>query len=280
MVVSRAMLNKLLSTEDLLVVKNATGEKSYEYHNVKLITTDTLKWMHPGANEAQKYSWNEMTLDFFFPKKNIIRTVRLKSCWAAFAKVQRINIMSWLSHHLINYNKNPFHQIYDPKKIAFPKNLRASACLVGAALTDITHEELAERYANRGVFKNGWIYPEEEYHTIAKDVETALLTRDHERSYFFPKCSGVDTLAYDCLPKTVNQALGFLFFSQREQIIRLIKSKHHLNDDRATMMKAKGGVPIDFFSDFCIAGDTSYSLKQLKDFHQKKILHVNALKAQ
>jgi hypothetical protein len=32
----------------------------------------------------------------------------------------------------------------------------------------------------------------------------------------------LDTLAYDCLPKTVNQALGFLFFSHRQQVVRLM----------------------------------------------------------
>ena len=66
------------------------------------------------------------------------------------------------------------------------------------------------------MYRDGWVYPEEKYKQVLHVPEVALAAADHQREYFFPECSDFDTLAYDCLAKTMNQALGCLFFSQRE----------------------------------------------------------------
>ena len=45
---------------------------------------------------------------------------------------------------------------------------------------------------------------------------------------FFPPSNSGDMLVYDCLPKTINQALRFPFFTHRDQIIRLMKFNLHV----------------------------------------------------
>jgi len=52
--------------------------------------------------------------------------------------------------------------------------------------------------------------------------------QDDSLDHFFPPCSDLDILAYDCVPKTVNQSVGFVFFSHRQQVIRLIQSHHKM----------------------------------------------------
>ena len=58
----------------------------------------------------------------------------------------------------------------------------------------------------------------------------------------------MDTLAYDCLLKTVNQALGFLFFSHRQQVVRLMQLHHQITVDDAIKLKSRGGVAIQALS--------------------------------
>ena len=86
-----------------------------------------------------------------------------------------------------------------------------------------------------------------------------LMQAETSRVHFFPPCSDLDTLAYDCLPKTANQALGCLFFSHRQQVIRLMQAHHHIPRDKAIEMKARGGVSIKALTDFAIQGNTAYS---------------------
>jgi hypothetical protein len=94
-----------------------------------------------------------------------------------------------------------------------------------------------------------------------------LAAADHQKEIFFPPCSNKDTLAYDCLPKTVNQALGCLFFTKREQLIRLLKLHYKKCSKAAIMMKGKqGGVSIKVLRDFAISDNLIYSFKHMVTF--------------
>ena len=88
----------------------------------------------------------------------------------------------------------------------------------------MTEEELEAHYRNRKRVPNDWIYPEEKYHHIDKEPwVTFKEAQSCRHEYFLPESSSLNTLAYDCLAKTINQALGFLFFSHHDQISRLIE---------------------------------------------------------
>ena len=98
-----------------------------------------------------------------------------------------------------------------------PNQYKDASRLVGAAHQNITHEELAESYLHPRRYAEGWIYRDPELQTVnltpSEFIDQAPLKF---RTLFFPECSDMDTLAYDCLAKTINQALGFMFFSKRE----------------------------------------------------------------
>ena len=57
-----------------------------------------------------------------------------------------------------------------------------------------------------------------------------------------------------------------MFFSQREQVIRLIMAHFRFGTERAARLKARGGVPVEIFKDFMINGDKSFSLTHIKTF--------------
>jgi len=86
----------------------------------------------------------------------------------------------------------------------------------------------------------------------------------------------LDTLAYDCLPKTVNQALGFLFFSHRHQVIRLMQLHHRITRDQAISLKSRGGVAIQAHTDFAVHGNETFSFKRIAQFSLRHINSVNA----
>ena len=90
-------------------------------------------------------------------------------------------------------------------------------------------------------------------------MRDAELTLDH----FFPACSDFDTLAYDCLPKTVNKAFGFLFFSYRQQVVLLMQLHYKITIEEAIKLKSRGGVAIQALKDFAIKDDTAYSFKRI-----------------
>ena len=98
------------------------------------------------------------------------------------------------------------------------------------------------------------------------DPETKLAFTDTYTDVFFPEFSNKDTLAYDCMPKTINQALGFPFFTHRDQIIRLISLKEKYDGSRSQAFKARGGITMSCLDDFVITDDVSYSIKQEKLF--------------
>jgi hypothetical protein len=88
----------------------------------------------------------------------------------------------------------------------------------------------------------------------------------------------LDTLAYDCLPKTVNQALGFLFFSHRQQVVRLMQIHHRITVDDAIKLKSRGGVAIQALTDFAIHDGRTYSFKRIAQFSRTRINRVNAFR--
>ena len=92
-----------------------------------------------------------------------------------------------------------------------------------------------------------------------------MLMKEAEWSleHFFPSCSDFETLAYDCLPKTVNQALGFLFFSHRQLVTRLMQLHHRITLVDAIKLKSRGGVAIQALTDFAIQDDMTYSFKRI-----------------
>ena len=127
-------------------------------------------------------------------------------------------------------------------------------------------------------YQEKWIYPDEKLRYLNDDPFTLMQEPEWSRAHFFPTCSDFDTLAYDCLPKTVNQALGFLFFSQRKQVIRLIMMDHKITLDDAIKLKSRGGVAIQALTDFAIQGDRTYSFKTIAEFSRTCIDYLNCLR--
>ena len=135
--------------------------------------------------------------------------------------------------------------------------LKRASTLVGVAINDVTHAQLIHAYISSNKYIKGWIYSDEGYQRIVDDFEAEMDSRAANGIYF-SEVSNKDTLAYDCLPKTINQAMGTLIFSSREQVLRLIKDHYSISSSKAAILKARGGVPIEIFKDFVIRGEVTY----------------------
>jgi len=68
----------------------------------------------------------------------------------------------------------------------------------------MTHDDIKKAYLENVQYREGWMYPEENYHHVNEKPTDEFLSRDHQREIFFPKCSSSNAMAYECLPKTVN----------------------------------------------------------------------------
>ena len=112
-----------------------------------------------------------------------------------------------------------------------PPHFSIASSLVGAAMDDLKHEDLMQQYANPREYQDKWIYPDEMLQYYNDDPVALMKEAESCFNHFFPACSDSDTLAYDCLPKTVNQTVGFLFFSHRKQVVRLMQLHHKITDE-------------------------------------------------
>jgi hypothetical protein len=94
-------------------------------------------------------------------------------------------------------------------------------------------KELEELKENPPDVAQGWIYPEVRYHYVHNKLNEiqnrlqASIINNWAAELFIPEGSKQDILAHDCLGKTMNQALGFEFFTQREQMVRLTSLGKH-----------------------------------------------------
>ncbi len=143
-------------------------------------------------------------------------------------------------------------------KLYIPKYLREGGLLVGAAQGDLTHEQLLDlRNKDSDTRTLGPIYPDLELVFDPQQIENALGRREEDWKVFMPPC-GADQLGFDCAAKTINMLLGFQFFTQREQIVRLI-NLHVMNKEKSKKQKAMGGVLMHQLEDFAINGDEALS---------------------
>ena len=142
---------------------------------------------------------------------------------------------------------------------------KKASTLIGASINDATHAQLIDAYINPDKGVKSWFYSEEGYQRIVDNFEADMDSRA-ANGIFFLAFASINTIAYDCLTKTINQAMGALIFSHREQVLRLIKDHYNFGSNRAAMLKAKGGFPVEIFKDFVISGDVTYSIKHLTSF--------------
>ena len=108
------------------------------YFDVKLVSNSHLKWI-PEVDEDGKEtivkSFNHVAVWIWFPKQNVIRPVRVCNCIMAFAKFQRMVIISYITRE-ITYEKLP--------PLNIPRMFKNGGNLIGAALGDILPDELEE----------------------------------------------------------------------------------------------------------------------------------------
>jgi hypothetical protein len=255
----------LMHKEEALNV--VEGEYSETYHDVWLAIGWGIRWqLEVGQTKPDRHQWDIMILPFYFPSDAKLREVKISTCFRAFTKPQRANIISWVRDWLVKKN-------YVMRNVGIPKHLAAAGSLVGAAIDDLKHEDLMQQYLDPRDYQDKWIYPDERLRHIHRDPQSVM--QDDSLDHFFPTCSDLDILAYDCVPKTVNQSVGFLLFSHRQQVIRLIQSHHHITLEEAIKLKARGGVAFQALKDFAIKGNTAYSFTRLTGFSLQNILKVN-----
>ena len=89
--------------------------------------------------DSRHYHWSRLCLWLYFPKQNIARLALVHTLLPAFEKPQRSVIMSWIYTWL----KMPRDEgEFDMKAMELPHHLAKASLLVGAAIDDLTHEEI------------------------------------------------------------------------------------------------------------------------------------------
>lgn len=80
--------------------------------------------------------------------------------------------------------------------------------------------------------------------------------------YFFPDCLQQQE-GFDCAVRAVNSALGFLLFSHRQQVVRLIQSQAKKGEEEAKGQKQRGGLNFKFLQDFAVSDKFAYSFSRI-----------------
>ena len=247
MVKTPAAFQNLVAKENVIFDSWEGSDYKYNSFDVWLVADSEIFWILPetpkGEKAEKEFTWHFVAVEIYLPLANKIYKVALAPCISCFEKPQRANIMSWLKKKLIDGK-------YDLKKFGAPQHLKAASTLIGAAMEDVTQQDLEEQKENPQLSKEGWIYSEAEHQRVVKNLDYEICVAKELKKIFFPESSKEATLSYDCLPKTINQAMGCLFFSRREQLVRLIKLYNQKNQDVAAKVKASGGVPLEAFKDF------------------------------
>jgi hypothetical protein len=91
---------------------------------------------------------------------------------------------------------------------------------------------------------SGWIYPnlEDQFEPNEEEILNSLFFRETQgRKYFFPACGGQQE-GFDCAARAINTALGFPFFTRREQVVRLLEKQKKINQQTAKERKSRGGI--------------------------------------
>ncbi len=86
------MLSK--KEEKSIVIKRESkdGEKSIKFRQSfkhVILLKEYIYWLYPidwKQGQPIEYTWNTMSMRFFFPKRNMIYAVALKPCIGAFSK--------------------------------------------------------------------------------------------------------------------------------------------------------------------------------------------------
>jgi len=130
------------------------GEYTENYFDVWVVTDRGITWQpEEGKKHAEYWEWGNMVMTFYFPKKAFLRKVKISTCFLAFIKLQRANIISsardWLGKNGYTY-----------RTLGMPMHLAAAGSLVGAAIDDMKHEELIKLYDNPREYQNKCIYPD------------------------------------------------------------------------------------------------------------------------
>ena len=66
-------------------------------------------------------------------------------------------------------------------------------------------------------------------------------------------------------------ALGFLFFTRREQVVRMIQRQRHISYDKAKQLKKLGGLFFEDMKDFAVSDKYAYNFNRVAKFDQSCI---------
>jgi hypothetical protein len=84
--------------------------------------------------------------------------------------------------------------------------------------------------------------------------------------YFFEQPTPMGKLLNDCLVHSINYALRFPYFVDREQVGRLVMLKQNMTQEKMAADKKRGGVTMSAFKDFFLKDGKSFSAKLFAHF--------------
>ena len=122
-ILKRGALERLMEEEN--PEKVVEGKSSQRYFDVWLAIDRGISWQPlEGKKQTDYHEWGNMVLTFYFPNKAFLRKVKISTCFQAFVKPQRANIVSWARDWL---GKNG----YQMRKVGIPMHLAAAGSLLG-----------------------------------------------------------------------------------------------------------------------------------------------------
>lgn len=128
-------------------------------YDIKINETFGVEWWTTRKNLPLKtlLHWDRLYVQFYFPEQNILCNVVMSTCLQAFTKPQRAVIVSFIRTWLRAHGKE-LNPKFEMSLVGIPHHLRRVGALVGAAPTDITHEQVGNLYANGKDCCDGYIY--------------------------------------------------------------------------------------------------------------------------
>ena len=110
-------------------------------------------WNCQDGDNPDNHIWDNLCVQIYFPKKSVVQPILLKTLFQFFHKLQRINIISYVTSYLA-------HNGY--KKVKIPRHLSSGAFLIGAHPGAMNLSTAAQGFGEK--ITEGELYPNVKHH--------------------------------------------------------------------------------------------------------------------
>lgn len=206
------------------------------------------------AVDPKDFTYDTLTFDIYFPVKHHIYPVKISTLLQKFTKEQQMCILSHVTSCLVKRGITT---------IKFPKSIEKGCTLIGSDPSRLTLADMAKMEAENKT--EGPIMPDHNLHLTPLAQIDALenlerMSTESRLQNFVHTYSSAGNRGYDCLPNALNYALRCPYFTQREQVVKLMAIERRHTYEEAVQLKSSGGLRVALMKNFAFANGNAFSI--------------------